>query len=217
MKQLTFVFAAWCALGNSVALSGDVSPGEAIADITQESGADSQKAGIEMAKIIDAVARKTGRKFLVDPKLHVQVQLIGEELNHITYPEMLTILQLNGFAAVETGGFILVVPETNVRVMPTPEISNKQTLPDSEYVSVIIPVISIPAGRLVPILRPLMPTYAHLAATPCSNSILMVDTYANVRRIEGLIKTLDAGDPYRPAKCEWPIAKAEATRKVESP
>jgi len=61
-----------------------------------------------------------------------------------------------------------------------------------------------PAAFLVPILRPMLPQYAHLAAAVCSNSLLVVDSYANVRRIETIVKILDAGTPYKPEKCEMP-------------
>lgn len=207
MKQLTFACIAWFALGIPVASLGEVPPGQSGTDSTQESS-DSQAPGASIAKVIDIVARKTGKKFVVDPRVHAQVQIVGEELNRVTYPELLTILQLYGFTAIESGGYVLVVPQTNLRAMPLPLVSAKEVYPDSQYVSVVIPVANGPAGALVPILRPLLPPYAHLAAAICSNSLLMIDTYANVRRIESLIKSLDTGDPYKPAKCEPPSAKS---------
>ena len=38
---------------------------------------------------------------------------------------------------------------------------------------------------------------AHLAAAICSNSLVMVDTFANIRRIESLVAVLDTGDAYK--------------------
>jgi hypothetical protein len=49
---------------------------------------------------------------------------------------------------------------------------------------------------------PARSTAAILAAAYCSNAILMVDTYANVKRIESLIESLDTGTPFNPEKCE---------------
>jgi len=49
-----------------------------------------------------------------------------------------------------------------------------------------------------------MPKMAHLAAAVCSNSLLIVDSFANVKRIETLVKVLDVGSPYKPEKCEMP-------------
>lgn len=166
-----------------------------------------QTAGIPLTKIIDIVARKTGKKYVLDPRVNAKVQLAGVDLNRLTYPELLTILYVYGYAAVESGGFVLVVPNIEIRGMAIPTLSGKETVPDYQYVSAVIPLTRVSAPALVPMLRPLMPTYGQLASQPCTNSLVMVDTYANVRRIESLIKALDVGEPYKPPKCELPAPK----------
>ncbi len=166
-----------------------------------------QTAGVPIAKLIDSVARKTGKKFVLDPRVRALVQLVGQDINRVSYPDLLTILYVYGYAAVESGGFVLVIPNVDMRSMPIPTLSGKETFPDYQYVSAVIPVTKLSAPSLVPILRPLLPTYGQLAAQPCTNSLVVVDTYANIRRIESLIKALDVGEPYKPAKCEPPQAK----------
>jgi general secretion pathway protein D len=196
--------------GASGAAFGEVSPSPPVTDSARDSNTDTQTAGVAIDKLIEGVAHRTGKRFVLDPRVHAQVQLVGEDLNRVTYPELLTILQLYGFTTLESGGYVLVVPDTSVRVLPLPQIGGKEAYPDSQFVSIVIHVTRLPAATLVPILRPLLPPYAHLAASVCSNSLLMVDTYANVRRIEALIRTLDTGDPYKPTNCEPPIAKPAA-------
>jgi len=66
-----------------------------------------------------------------------------------------------------------------------------------EVVNKIIPVKTMPAATLVPILRPLLPRHAHLVAVMCRNALIMVDTYANVKRLESLVQALDTGTPYQ--------------------
>jgi general secretion pathway protein D len=66
-------------------------------------------------------------------------------------------------------------------------------------------VKSISAPQLVPILRALLPVSAHLAAYTCTNEIIVVDSYANVRRIENVIATMDKGEPFVPQKCGEPL------------
>ncbi len=207
MKRLMFDCLILLALEVPTRVLGDTPPSQTSAESTREQGADAQSPGVAITKVIEAVARKTGRKYLLDPRVHAQVQLIGEDLNRISYAELLTILELYGFTAVESGGYALVVPESTVRTTPIPTLSGKQAFPDAQYVTTVIPVTTLPAATLVPILRPLVPQQGHLAAAVCGNSILLVDTYANVRRIESLIKALDIGEPYKPAKCEVPGAK----------
>jgi general secretion pathway protein D len=207
MKRFMFVCLLLLALEGPTRALGDTPSGQTSADSAHEPSADVQSPGVSIARVIEIVARKTGKKYVLDPRVHAQVQLIGEDFNRISPPELLTILELYGFTAVESGGYVLVVPESSIRAMPIPTLSGKQVFPDSQYVSAVVPVTALPAATLVPILRPLLPQQGHLAAAVCGNSILLVDTYANVRRIDSLIKALDVGDPYKPAKCEAQGAK----------
>jgi general secretion pathway protein D len=115
---------------------------------------------------------------------------------------LLAILQVQGFTAVEGSSFVRVIPEAIVRQSALPLVLGTATYPDAQYVAAVIPVRKMPAAALVPILRPLLPQQAHLAAAICSNAILMVDTYANIKRIESIIATLDTGDPYKADRCD---------------
>jgi len=108
---------------------------------------------------------------------------------------------MQGFTAVEGGGFLRVIPDAIVRQSAVPLIVGTATYPDAQYVAAVIPVHTMPAASLVPVLRPLLPQQAHFAAANCS-TVLMVDTYANIRRIESLIAALDTGDSHKVAGCE---------------
>jgi type II secretory pathway component GspD/PulD (secretin) len=185
----------FCALAISTNARADTAPAP--------SSSESADTGIPLAKIIQGVAKRTGKKFLIDPRVHAQVQLIGQDVSSITYGDLLSILMLNGYTAVDEGGYIMVLPDAGGRTLPVPQaVSARETFPDAMVVSKVIPVKNMPAAFLVPILRPLLPQQAHLAAAYCSNAILMVDTYANVKRIESLIESLDTGTPFKPEKCD---------------
>jgi general secretion pathway protein D len=198
---MKLIIAACAAAGLAAALLGGMS---SAADTTSESASQSSDAGIPIEQIIAAVAHKTGKKYLIDPRVRAHVQLIGQDPSNITYSDLLTILQVHGFIAVEGGGYVRVLPDANARQVAQPQMSSGQTFPDAQIVNYVIPVKNGPAGQLVPILRPLLPQYAHLAAALCPNSLLVVDSFANVKRIETLVKALDVGPPYKPEKCEMP-------------
>jgi general secretion pathway protein D len=199
MNRLAAIFLA-------VALSSAVPSWAASAPLQEDErpaiAATPEDTGVPIQTVIRAIAKKTGKKFIIDSRLHGNVQLIGEEAGNVTYSELLVILQAQGFTAVEGGGFIRVIPETIVRQSALPLVVGNATYPDAEYVSAVIPVHKVPAATLVPILRPLLPQQAHLAAAVCSNALLMVDTFANIRRIESLVAALDTGDGYKADRCE---------------
>jgi type II secretory pathway component GspD/PulD (secretin) len=162
----------------------------------------SQEGTMPISRLLSLVAKKTGKKLVVDPRVRGDVMLIGQDPSNISYGDFLTILQMYGFAAVESGGYVLVVPDVTIRAMPVPLLSGKESHPDAEYVSKVISVKNMPAAFLVPVLRPLLPQHAHLAAITCSNVLVVVDTFANVRRLEAMIQSVDIGETYKPEKCD---------------
>jgi general secretion pathway protein D len=97
-----------------------------------------------------------------------------------------------------------------VRALPLPMAAGKDTFPDAQFVTAVVPVKNTLAAQLVPILRPLMPTHGHLAAMPCVNSLVLVDNFANVKRLEKVIAPLDVGTPYVQHACEGEPAHASA-------
>ena len=50
---------------------------------------------------------------------------------------------------------------------------------------------NVSAAQLVPILRPLIPQYGHLAAYPASNMLIISDRAANVNRMMRIIQRID--------------------------
>jgi len=158
--------------------------------------------GVPIAQLITAIQKKTGKKFVVDPRVHVDVELVEKDISSINYSDFLTILQVYGFSAFETGGYVEVLPLASARQVGGTLITGKEKRPDAEIVTKVLSAKNLAVVQLVPILRPLIPQYGHLAALPCANKLIVVDTFANVRRIESVIEALDVGEPFKPEKCE---------------
>ena len=157
--------------------------------------------GISIAQLIATVAKKSGKKLIVDPRVHFDIDLVDKDLSGVSYSDFLTILQVYGFSAFETGGYVEVLPIANARQVGGTLISGNEKRPDAQIVTKVLSAKSLSVAQLVPILRPMIPQYGHLAALPCVNKLIMVDTYANVRRIESVIDALDVGEPFKPEGC----------------
>jgi type II secretory pathway component GspD/PulD (secretin) len=184
----------------SVAQAADAQPAEV--GSAAESASRSEPGGVPVTELITAVAKRTGKKFLVDSRVRTQVSLAGMTMSAISFNDLVTLLHLNGYAVVETGGAVWVAPDPNARTMPSPLLTEKETRPDAEIVTDTLQLKSIPAAQLVPILRPLFPQYAHFAADLCANTLIIVDTFANVKRIEAIARRMDVGEPLKPHVCE---------------
>jgi general secretion pathway protein D len=153
-----------------------------------------QEHSVDIEELFARVAASTGKEFLVDPRVRARVFAVPD-IGTPTYAELLSILRMHGFAAAEIGGRVNVVPDANARFMPARLLQRDDpSVPDDEYV---MRVIAVPnAAMLVPVLRPLMPQSAHLAAMMPPDGgtedgkLILVDYYANVRKMTELINTL---------------------------
>src|SRR5262245_20720574 len=85
--------------------------------------------GVPIEQLIATMAKKTGKKFVVDPRVRANFVLTGEEPSGITYPQFLTVLEIYGFIAVDDGGLVRILPDANMRQEPIPTITSKDTRP----------------------------------------------------------------------------------------
>jgi general secretion pathway protein D len=127
--------------------------------------------------------------------------LVGQDATSVGFSDLLTILLINSYTAVDYGTHVAVIPTASARQEPLPIITGKESRPEAEFVTRIITVKNVPATHLVPIIRPMIPQVGHFAALPCVNKLILVDTFGNVKRLSSLIETLDVGEPYTPPKC----------------
>ena len=154
--------------------------------------------GVALNSLIERVARTSKKSFLVDPRVRAQVYLGDIREEDVTYPTLLSILRLYGYATFTIEGHVNIVPDALVRSAPVPIVQNDdRSLAAEEWITRIITVSKVSASGLVPVLRPLLPQAAHLAAM-CGNTpeegchrLIVVDTYANVQRITAIVKSLD--------------------------
>lgn len=156
---------------------------------------------VPLTTVIEAVAKRSGKKFIVDPRVQGDALLLQESPASLTYEGFLMLLNVHGFTAVTTGDYVRVVPDASVRSLALP-IADGDKHPAGEYVTRIIRPKSLPAPQLVPLLRPMIPQNGHLVALPCTNDLMFVDTFGNIQRLEQIIKAMDRGEPYVPPKCE---------------
>ena len=142
--------------------------------------------------MLQRVERAANKRFLVDGRIGPMIYLAGAEPNDVTYPVLLSILRANGLAAFESEGRVNIVPDDQIRFYPTRVVqADDASIAADEWVTRVVTVNNIEAPSLIPILRPMLPQAAHLAASATTNRIIIMDRYANVQRITDIIRSLD--------------------------
>jgi general secretion pathway protein D len=146
---------------------------------------------VELAPLLERVERASNKQFLLDGRIGPQIYLAGVEPNDVTYPVLLSILRANGFAAFESEGRVNIVPEAEIRFHAPVVQDDDASIPADLIVTRVLTTTNIEVVFLVPILRPLLPQSAHLAAHMNSNRLLIMDRYENIQRIVEIIRALD--------------------------
>ena len=151
----------------------------------------------DLNQVIEAVSQVTGKSFIVDPRVRAQVTMLSSEpmSPEAFYEAFLAILQVHGYIAVPSGKVIKIMPDATARQVPANDLPDRVSSTSDEIVTQVIQVRNVSAGQLVPMLRPMMPQAAHLAAYPSANMLIISDRAANVNRIMRIIQRIDrSGD-----------------------
>jgi general secretion pathway protein D len=148
---------------------------------------------VEIGQVIDAVAQVTGKTIIPDPRVRTQVTMLSQTpmTPDAFYEAFLALLQVHQFVAVESGGIIKILPDANARQMPNIDLPDRIRANSDQLITQVIAVQNVNAAQLVPVLRPLMPQSAHLAAYPGGNILIMSDHAVNVNRMMRIIQRID--------------------------
>lgn len=148
----------------------------------------------ELEEVVRFVAQVTGKTIIVDPKAKGHVQVISSQpLNkQQLYDLFLSILDVNGFAAIESGGVVKIMPSRDAKSSAAPVVGANQR-DNSAIVTEVIQLKNISAATLIPVLRPLAPQQAHMAAYGPSNAIIISDMASNIASIRAVIERIDKG------------------------
>ncbi|UCG71968.1 MAG: type II secretion system secretin GspD [Chromatiales bacterium] len=149
----------------------------------------------DIRQVIEAVSEISGQNFVLDPRVKAQVTMLSSVpmTAEAFYEAFLSILSVYGFVAVPSGNVIKILPDANARQVPGSEMTGSPGARPDDILTQVIQVQNVAASQLVPILRPLIPQYGHLAAYPASNMLIISDRAANVQRMLRIIKRIDQG------------------------
>ena len=146
----------------------------------------------DIQEFIEFVADVTETTIVVDPSVKGKVKVISSKpvSKAELYDLFLSILDVHGYTAVRSGAVVRVIPNKNARSAPVDVISGTSVIND-EYVTQVIRLENVSAAKLIPVLRPLVPQQAHMAAYAPSNAIIISDIRANINRMQEIIARMD--------------------------
>lgn len=146
----------------------------------------------DIRQVVEAVSAVTGKNFILDPRVTGRVTLLSPTPlgPDALYAAFLSILQVHGYVAIESGDLIKIVPDATARQFATTIGTQGAAGPD-DLATQVVQLRNVGATQLVPILRPLLPQYGHLVAHAGSNMLIISDRAANVARMIAIIRRID--------------------------
>lgn len=148
----------------------------------------------DISVFLNQVSEITGKNFILDPRVKGKVTVISNmDLDKKGILRLLfSVLSVHGYAAIQTSSGIKVVPESNAKQSGLSFDENGAAIGDT-LVTQVIPIKHEVATDLVPILRPLIPPFGHLAAAREANALIVSDRAENISELIALIDRLDQG------------------------
>ncbi len=146
----------------------------------------------DIRQIVEAVGEVTGKNFIIDPRVQAKVTMLSTTAMtpEAFYEAFLSILEVHQLAAMTSGDIIKIIPNATARQYAGP-LGTSGAAGADDIVTQVVQVQNVGAAQLVPILRPLIPQFGHLAAHAGSNMLIISDRAANVTRLVRIIRRID--------------------------
>lgn len=146
--------------------------------------------------VIQAAAEIVGFNYVLAPAVRgkkVTVQTIGRIAADDVFNVLLTILDVNGLAAVRSGNLYRIIaregaPQAPVRIVVGRDIPPRTS---DEIVTQIVPLKYIAATDAVNLLRPFVAQQGAVTSHRETNLLIITDTAANIRRLLDILKLAD--------------------------
>ncbi|WP_308872974.1 secretin N-terminal domain-containing protein [Thiothrix subterranea] len=148
----------------------------------------------EIRQLIDIVAKTTGKNFIVDQQVRGKVTFIsGRGLDKDgLYEAFLSVLQVHGFEAVESGDLIKIVPAGKARGNVAPMVANPAESDPDATISQVVKLEYIPVTTAIQTLMPLSGQgETSILPNQASNTIALKGKAQNVARLMEVIASVD--------------------------
>ena len=144
---------------------------------------------VDIKKVTQDIAQFSKKTIILDPRVKGRITIYSNANldRRQVWDVYLRTIQVNGFSAISENGFVRIVPENEA----TRDENTVSSSSSGDYQTLVIPLINRSTEEVLPMIKPITGRQSHLSSIPSINSILIVDRFSNVQRINDLIKDLD--------------------------
>lgn len=150
---------------------------------------------VELPVVIETIARITGRNFIYDDRVRGRVTIVSpsEVTADQAYAVFESVLKIKGFTAVPgPGGVLKIVPIRDAKESSIDTIKDDRPSANRDsFVTRLVPLLYIDAEAITNTIKPLVSKDASMVAYAPTNTIIITDTEANIRRLLSILEAID--------------------------
>lgn len=149
---------------------------------------------VDISTMVKFISDLTGKNFILDDRVKGKISVYSPSKLSIeeAYNVFTSVLELKGFTVVQSGQVAKIIPSATIRQSGFKVLPQGEQAPVNEnYVAQVTELEFITAQEAVTFLQPMISKDGHISAFGPGNLILMVDSAINIRKLHGLLRSID--------------------------
>jgi general secretion pathway protein D len=150
---------------------------------------------VDISTMVKFISDLTGRNFVLDDRVKGKISVFSPSKlsNEEAYNVFVSVLELKGFTVVQSGKVGKIIPSASAKQSGFTVLAPGVPAPVNEnYVAQVNKLENISAQEALAFLQPMISKDGHISAFGPGNLILMVDSSLNIRKLQGILQTIDS-------------------------
>ncbi|MBW1989303.1 MAG: type II secretion system secretin GspD [Deltaproteobacteria bacterium] len=148
---------------------------------------------VDIDQVIAWVAKTTGKNFVIDQRVRGKVTVISNRRIPVSevYPVFLSILEVYGFTAIESGELTKVLPMPEVRDKSVQTRTKPRGKPGDRVVTQIIGLEYANTQEISALFKPMVSRTGLIQSYGPTNSLIVTDVESNIQRLLNILGVID--------------------------
>lgn len=149
---------------------------------------------VDISVFIKFMSELTGKNFIIDRKVKGKVTIISPSKISVkeAYKVFESVLEVNGYATVESGEVIKIVSSPDARTKNIKTMLKEESRsPDDKVVTHLVPLRYADPAEIKRLFAPLVSKSSVILSYPPTNTLIITDVYSNIKRLIRILKKID--------------------------
>ena len=148
---------------------------------------------VDLPVLIKFMSEQTKKNFIFDERVQGKITIISPRRVTLdeAYNVFLYVLQAKGFTTVSQGNTIKIIAAREARQDPIRTGVSEGTAP-AEFITRLVPLQYLESTEVVPLVTPLVSKDGMVSAFGSSNTLMLIDSRANIDRIVTILAEVDS-------------------------